>query len=194
MRPTLQGVRPSKRILLAGSPYFADCTLREIDRYLQFGITLVVNQYYWDPEMRESTRDLYKGSYGRGSAERLSFVDFDPCVAQSLLAILVAQGEGFHGIVCPSNVQALTRDVLQSLFLRDDLKNTLRVIGCPNDSISHFAEAAAVAAERGIAVINTPAVHAQSVAEYTLAQLGCHARRLPFLHAETGRDGSWPHT
>jgi myo-inositol-1(or 4)-monophosphatase len=175
------------RILLAGDRYCDDVTCSEIDRYLASGATVVVNVHGWGSRDRRTTVRRYR------SNSRVIFNSFNPAVPEAVRRAIAKGGIGFDAIVCPPGVTGLSEEALREFTTRGHLAFSLRVIGCPNDSIAHLAPVVGLATRRQIPIIHTPGVHARSVAEYTLAQVASHVRRLPYFCDATGRGGAWPH-
>jgi myo-inositol-1(or 4)-monophosphatase len=172
------------RVLLAGSPYLHNCTISEINSYIEAGHILVVNTYLWSLAELQAIQERFK------NIPEISFECFDPSIPELIVAATTIEGNGFDAIICPPNVSAFTANALRGILL---LKHKLGVIGCPNDSVSHLSDVLDLATANNVAVIHTPGVHAESVAEYTLSQIGFQARAISALSAGTGRDGAWPH-
>ena len=175
------------RVLLAGCPYIPDCLFGEINAYLNSNTIVVVNMYSWTLPQQLTVQKVYEKHLN------VSFECFDSSIPELLLISILNNYTGFDAIVCSPHVQGLTRNVLQSVITNANLQHKLRAIGCPNASISHLSSLSDFAAQNNIAIIHTPDVHAESVAEYTLSQIGFHARRTAYFYDETGRNGSWPH-
>jgi myo-inositol-1(or 4)-monophosphatase len=175
------------RLLLAGHTYYDEVSCPDIDHYLASGATIVVNLHALSPLERKTIVGRYSDT------SKVIFESFNPAVPQALRRVIARGRIGFDAIVCSPDVTGLSEGVLADLAEGGRLTIPLRVIGCPNDSIAHLAQIVGLATRLRIPIIHTPGVHARSVAEYTLAQMASHARRLQYFGAATGRRGAWPH-
>jgi myo-inositol-1(or 4)-monophosphatase len=167
--------------------YYADgCGCEGIDRHLALGHSLVVNTHGWTTDEREFAVSRYKNS------QDVTFVEFNPLSSDELLQVILRGGVGFCAIICSPNNNGLTTGLLTQV-LGAECINKLQAICSPNDSVQHLSEVIEYANCNGIAVIHTPGVHARSVAEFTVIQIGLHARRLVHYLEVTGKMGAWPH-
>lgn len=174
------------RVLLLGPAYGADSTAKVIDAHLRHGHQLCVNLFHCEVSERTYLVERFSGRMG------VIFDIFAPSDSHALIRLITRDSIGFDAIVCPPYVDSLTSEALE-VSCGPSLVRRLRVIGSPNDAINHLSHLLELAKNLGIAVINTPGVHAEFVAEYTLGQLYFHARHLSHFYSKTGRSGLWPH-
>lgn len=174
------------RVLLLGPAYGGDITAKVIDAHLKHGHQLRVNLFHCQVSERACLIERFRGR------SDVLFDIFAPSESHELIRVISHDSIGFDAIVCPPNVDSLTSEVLE-LSVSSSLIRRLRAIGIPNDAVSHLSHLLDLAKTLGIAVINTPGIHAESVAEYTLGQLCFHSRRLSHFYSETGCSGLWPH-
>ena len=120
----------------------------------------------------------------------LKCVSFDHRVPESITAFLDEDTEGFEIVVCPPATVGMRPDVVRNMMQSADGKRHLRALGCPNDSVSHLGS---ILSEGLVPILNVPDVHRRAVAEYTLLEFGCAARKLSEFAATTGNAGHFPH-
>lgn len=174
------------RVLLLGPAGSRDLIAGVIEAHLAFGHQVLVNLFHATVADREALMAQF------GPRTGVSFDTFAPSDIPALLQVILRYSLGFDAIICPPNVDSLTEQFLEAAT-RPTLRHRLRAIGCPNDSVSHLAHLDEAAEMMQVAIVHTPAVHASSVAEYTLGQICFHSRRLAHFYEETGRGGKWPH-
>jgi len=174
------------KILIAGSLNAGDSAYREVDSYLAAGHSVTVNTFYLDADADGEMKKLYAGN------ANVAFCTFDPSLPQQLQQVLVADSEGYDAVIYPPNIEGFTSDIVRAAT-NPALQHPLKVIGCPNDAVSHLANIFETATKQGVAVVHTEGIHAPTVAEYTLGVILGEARRLNHFYQTTGKNGAWPH-
>jgi fructose-1,6-bisphosphatase/inositol monophosphatase family enzyme/phosphoglycerate dehydrogenase-like enzyme len=175
------------RLLLAGCPDLGTITLLEIDTYLARGYDVVANTFFYSIETKTVLINRYK------SNNRISFELFDPCDSQAFLSVFQSNDLGFDAIICWPNIDSLTPNTIAQIAEMATMRHKLRAICSPNDSVNHLRLILEIASHYEIAILHTVGVHANAVAEYTIAQIGGFSRRLEYLNKQTGNQGAWPH-
>jgi fructose-1,6-bisphosphatase/inositol monophosphatase family enzyme/phosphoglycerate dehydrogenase-like enzyme len=170
------------RILLAGTLDAGDAIYREVDTYRAAGQDLVVNIFYLDQDNVARLAQRYQ------SDTHVAFRSFSPSSHEALLAEITNGQIGYDAIVYPPDLHGLTDHVIAAAT-SPSLAHTLKVVGCPNDVIRHLS----AVEKQGIRVENSSDIHARAVAEYTLIQIGFHARKIGQFYETTGESGVWPH-
>jgi phosphoglycerate dehydrogenase-like enzyme len=170
------------RILLAGPLDAGDAVHREVDRYRAAGHDVVVNDFYLHQERTAKVGGRYQGD------AQVTFRTFDPSDAKSLRAEITGGNIGYDAVVYPPDLEGFTHEVVAAAA-DASLAHPIRVVGCPNDVIRHLS----AVEEHGIPVEKSSDIHAGAVAEYTLSQMGFHARKIGQFYDATGKRGAWPH-
>ena len=167
---------------------YSDGTIPDLDCFLSRDFNVAVNTYGWSKARIKRTLNRYNGIHS------VSLVDFNYSDPNDFLRIMARGNYSYDAVICPPTVYGFTREVLDQVTTDNNPANRLKVIGCPNDAVVHLNSTVNLASERGVPIINTPGIHARSVAEYILSQIGFHARRLSYFYSRTGRAGLWPHS
>jgi D-3-phosphoglycerate dehydrogenase len=170
------------RILLAGPFDAGDAIYREVDKYRGAGHGVVVNDFYFERERATELGERYHGD------PNVTFRTFPPSDSQALMAEILIGNGGYDAIIYPPDLQGFTPDVV-AVAADVSLAHPLKVVGCPNDVIRHLS----AVQRHGIPVENSANIHGEAVAEYTICQIGFHARRIGKFYDATGKRGAWPH-
>ncbi|NWC92822.1 MULTISPECIES: D-isomer specific 2-hydroxyacid dehydrogenase family protein [unclassified Pseudomonas] len=147
----------------------------EIERCLAYGLEITLNLHYFADQ--DSIQTHYAG--------RIQFVDINCHDTSSLIGAVVEAG-GYSVLKTRLNIPLGA--ALINAAASPDLGSPLQAIAQAGAGLNHIDLKAA--AERGVAVLNTPGSNATAVAEYALAQTLFLSRDLNRYNAKT-HQGQW---
>lgn len=147
----------------------------EIERCLAYGLDITLNLHYFADQA--SIKTHYAG--------RIRFVDVNCHDTPSLIDAVVKAG-GYSVLKTRLNIPLGA--ALINAAASPDLGSPLQAIAQAGVGVNHIDLQAA--AERGVAVLNTPGSNATAVAEYVLAQTLFLSRDLDLYSAKT-HQGQW---
>ncbi len=171
------------RVLLAGSVNADGAINTEIENYLIKSHHITVNTHFLSDNEKENLRKKYHHN------THIEFCNFSPASEQEFKKVITEHNKGYDAIIYPPNEEGFTPEVLQAAL---NTKHKLKVIGCPNDSLSHFNPIKKLAEENNVQFIKPENIHGRPVAEYTLMQILVNSRNLINNQEETAK-GNWNH-